>query len=97
MIHRKGCALPGIAQTVRGSNDWEEIVVTENENARITVIPGLLGGKPTIRGLRISVEHVFRALSNGVPESELLADYPDLEPEDFRACYVYQNGRLRIR
>jgi uncharacterized protein (DUF433 family) len=65
------------------------VAVTASWNSRITVIPGLLGGKPTIRGLRVSVEHVLRALSNGVPESELLTDYPDLEPEDLRACYAY--------
>jgi len=51
--------------------------------------PHVLAGKPTIRGLRISVEHVFLALSNGVPDVELLADYPDLEPGDLRACYAY--------
>jgi uncharacterized protein (DUF433 family) len=56
---------------------------------RITLNPAVLAGKPTVRGLRISVEHVLRALSSGVPESELLADYPDLEPEDLRACLAY--------
>ncbi len=56
---------------------------------RITVDPAVLVGKPTIRGLRISVEQILRARANGVPEEELLADYPDLEPEDFQACYAY--------
>lgn len=56
---------------------------------RITMDPAILGGKPTIRGLRISVEQVFRALSGGVPESEILADYPDLQPDDLQACYAY--------
>lgn len=55
----------------------------------ITIDPAVLGGKPTVRGLRIGVEHIFRALSAGVPEAELLADYPDLTPEDLRACYAY--------
>lgn len=49
----------------------------------------VLAGKPTVRGLRVSVEQVIRALSNGVPESELLADYPDLRPEDLKACLGY--------
>jgi uncharacterized protein (DUF433 family) len=57
--------------------------------SRITWNDAILAGKPTIRGLRISVEHVVRALSNGVPERELLADYPDLEPDDLRACLAY--------
>jgi len=56
---------------------------------RITINPAILGGKPTIRGLRISVEHIFRALSAGVPENEILADYPDLERDDLKACYAY--------
>lgn len=57
--------------------------------ARITVDERVLVGKPTVRGLRISVEHVLRALANGVPEAELLADYPDLELDDIRACLNY--------
>lgn len=42
--------------------------------ARITWDSAVLSGKPTIRGLRISVEHLLRALADGVPEQELLAD-----------------------
>ena len=63
--------------------------MTNTLHERISIDPGVLAGKPAIRGLRISVEHIFRALSAGVPEAELLADYPDLEPEDLRACYAY--------
>jgi uncharacterized protein (DUF433 family) len=62
------------------NEDWE---------SRIVLNPAVLIGKPTIRGLRISVEHILRALSSGVPESEILADYPDLEPDDLRACLAY--------
>ncbi len=56
---------------------------------RITVDPAVLAGKPTIRGLRISVEQVLQALGAGVPPEELLADYPDLEPDDLQACIMY--------
>jgi uncharacterized protein (DUF433 family) len=56
---------------------------------RITLDPNVLAGKPTIRGMRLSVEHVLRALGAGIPEVELLAEYPDLEPEDLRACLTY--------
>jgi uncharacterized protein (DUF433 family) len=63
--------------------------MTDDWQTRITLNPAVLAGKPTIRGLRISVEHILRALSSGVPESELLAEYPDLEPEDLRACLAY--------
>lgn len=53
---------------------------------RITTNGGVLAGKPTVRGLRISVEQILRALAERVPEDEILADYPDLEPDDLRAC-----------
>jgi uncharacterized protein (DUF433 family) len=71
------------------SPDWRQ---------RITADPRVLVGKPTVRGLRISVEQVLRAKAAGVPDDELLRDYPDLEPADLAACLAYeQNGRLRIR
>jgi uncharacterized protein (DUF433 family) len=56
---------------------------------RITVNPGILVGKPTIRGMRISVEQILDALAAGVPEQELLEDYPALEPDDIRAVFLY--------
>jgi uncharacterized protein (DUF433 family) len=63
----------------------------ENRQAlleRITVNAKVLVGKPTIRGLRISVEQVLDALAAGVSEQELLEEYPDLEPEDIRAVVL---------
>lgn len=63
--------------------------MSEEWESRIVLNPAVLAGKPTIRGLRISVEHILRALSSGVPESEILAEYPDLESEDLRACLAY--------
>ena len=56
---------------------------------RITVNPGILVGKPTIRGMRISVEQILDALAAGVAEQELLEDYPALEPDDIRAVMLY--------
>ena len=56
---------------------------------RIKVNPNVLVGKPTIRGLRISVEQILTALANGVPSDDLLRDYPELEPEDILACLLY--------
>jgi uncharacterized protein (DUF433 family) len=56
---------------------------------RITVDPKVMVGKPTIRGLRITVEQILRALSNGIPAAELLEDYPELEPADVRAVLCY--------
>ena len=49
---------------------------------RITTTPGKLAGKPCIRGLRISVTDVMRAMAAYDTRESLLADYPDLEPED---------------
>ena len=60
---------------------------------RITLNPTVPAGEPTIRGLRSSVEHVCRARSAGVPESELVAEYPDLEPDGLRACMAYAADR----
>jgi uncharacterized protein (DUF433 family) len=57
--------------------------------ARITVNPRIMTGKPVIRGLRITVEQLLRALSGGVTEQELLDDYPELEKEDFFAVFAY--------
>lgn len=56
---------------------------------RITVEPGVMTGKPTIRGLRITVEQILKALANGITKDELLEDYPELEPEDIPAVLLY--------
>jgi uncharacterized protein (DUF433 family) len=56
---------------------------------RIVVNPKVLVGKPTIRGLRISVEQILKALAAGVPVDDLLKDYPELEPEDIQAAIAY--------
>jgi uncharacterized protein (DUF433 family) len=62
--------------------------MTELEN-RITSNPDVLLGKPTIRGLRISVEQILKALSAGVSPTDLLEDYPELEPEDLQAVFAF--------
>jgi len=64
-------------------------MATDDLLGRITTDPEVLGGKPIIRGMRVSVEHILKALAAGVPEDELLADIPILEPEDIRACLAY--------
>ena len=57
--------------------------------ARITVNPQVLVGKPAIRGMRISVEQVLRALAAGQTVQELLEEYPVLEAADISACLLY--------
>jgi uncharacterized protein (DUF433 family) len=56
---------------------------------RITVDPDVLVGKPTIRGLRISVEQILKALAAGVTTQDLLRDYPELEEDDIKASLLY--------
>ncbi|MBF0537543.1 MAG: DUF433 domain-containing protein [Nitrospirae bacterium] len=56
---------------------------------RITIIPDVMVGKPTIRGLRITVEQVLRAIASGVTREDLLEDYPELEMEDISAALLY--------
>lgn len=56
---------------------------------RITVSPDVCHGKPCIRGLRYPVETMLELLSAGMTPEDLLADYPDLEPEDIRAVLLY--------
>ena len=61
----------------------------QNLKSRITLLPEIMVGKPTIRGLRISVEQILLALARGISEEELLIEYPELEREDFHAIYNY--------
>ena len=56
---------------------------------RITFNPQQCGGRPCIRGMRIRVVDVLDLLAAGVPEKEILEDYPDLEAEDIRACLQF--------
>ena len=60
---------------------------------RITSEAGKCGGKPCIRGLRIRVTDVLDMLAANVPASEILADFPDLEPEDIQAVLVFAAQR----
>jgi uncharacterized protein (DUF433 family) len=56
---------------------------------RITANPEIFGGKPIIRGMRISVELILSLLAQGETPEAILDDYPELEPEDIRACLAY--------
>jgi uncharacterized protein (DUF433 family) len=59
---------------------------------RLAANPEIFGGKPIIWGMRIPVELILSLLAQGVPVEEILADYPDLEPEDVRACIAYAHA-----
>ncbi|MDI6744713.1 MAG: DUF433 domain-containing protein [Thermodesulfovibrionales bacterium] len=64
-------------------------MIRENLLKRITVNPKVMVGKPTIRGLRITVEQILKALAGGITAEELLEDYPELEKEDIHAAILY--------
>ena len=62
---------------------------------RITLEPGKRGGKPCIRGLRITVQDVLEWLAGGVSAQDILADYPQLAAEDIQAALAYAADRER--
>lgn len=61
---------------------------------RITFDPRVMGGKPCIRGLRVTVGTIVGLLASGHSETEVLAAYPYLEPEDIRAALAYAAWRV---
>ena len=61
----------------------------------VTVEPGKRGGKPCIRGLRITVCDILEYLASGMTEAEIIADFPDLTREDIRACLAFAADRER--
>jgi uncharacterized protein (DUF433 family) len=65
--------------------------------SRITTEPGKLGGKPCVRGMRISVADILEYLAADMSISEILADFPYLEREDILACLAYAAERERER
>lgn len=65
-------------------------------NERITLEAGKRGGRPCIRGLRITVYDVLAMLAEGMTEAEILEDFPELEPDDIRACLAYAARREQL-
>ncbi len=68
---------------------------------RITVDPHQMGGVPCLRSLRIPVATVVSMVAEGMPESEILRSYPDLEPADIKESLLYaaqllQEGELPL-
>lgn len=60
---------------------------------RITLEAGKRGGKPCIRGLRITVYDVLSMLSNGMTQADIIEDFPELEPADIQAALAYAADR----
>ena len=59
----------------------------------ITIEPGKRGGKPCIRGMRMTVYDVLEYLASGMTQHEILEDFPYLTEEDIRACLAYAADR----
>lgn len=63
----------------------------------ITIEPGKRGGKPCIRGMRMTVYDVLEYLASGMTEQQVLADFPNLTIDDIRACLAYSADRERMQ
>ena len=66
--------------------DYRKIIMIEADK---------MGGKPCVRGLRITVSDVLDYLASGMTEGEIMADFPDLTSEDIRACLAFAADRER--
>jgi len=64
---------------------------------RITLDPAVMGGKPCIRGQRITVATVLGLLAAERSRDEILKAYPYLEPEDIDQCLAYAAWRMEER
>lgn len=65
-----------------------------NHIKRITFDPAVMGGKPCIRGMRVTVGMILGLLAAGRTEQEILKAYPYLEPEDLREALAYAAWRV---
>jgi uncharacterized protein (DUF433 family) len=61
----------------------------------ITIEPDKRGGKPCIRGLRITVYDVLDYMASGMSDADILSDFPDLTSEDLKACLAFAADRER--
>jgi uncharacterized protein (DUF433 family) len=61
----------------------------------ITIDPNKRGGKPCVRGLRITVYEVLEYLASDMSEAQILEDFPDLTREDLKACIAFAADRER--
>ena len=75
--------------------EGEELKMTTQQGERLTIEPGKRGGKPCIRGMRITVYDVLEYLAAGMTSQEILEDFPYLTQEDILACLSYAAERER--
>lgn len=65
--------------------------------SRITINPEICHGKPTIRNTRYTVDLILDLLSAGMNESEIIEDYPTLEPNDIKACLSFASQLAKVK
>ena len=69
--------------------------MNDSWRSRITIEPGKRGGRPCIRGMRITVYDVLSYLAAGMTAAEVLDDFPYLTQEDIQACFAFAAERER--
>lgn len=69
----------------------------DTENSRITMDPAVMGGKPCIRGMRVTVGTILGLITSGTSHREILSLYPYLEQEDITAALRYATWRSEER
>jgi len=62
---------------------------------RITIKPGIMGGKPTVRGLRFPVGDILELMATGMSENEILDQHPILQREDIYAALLYASLKIK--
>jgi uncharacterized protein (DUF433 family) len=77
------------ARIAREHRIKKEITMGPNLLERIQVNPGIFGGKPNIRGMRMAVEHVLGMLAAGDTPAKILEEYPLLQSDDIQACLLF--------
>lgn len=93
-MQRPGVGLRRVRFVMYAGDTFEASTGRDNMNDRellshITSNPEIFGGKPIIRGMRISVELMLSLLAQGETVEGILADYPDLTRADIQACLAY--------
>lgn len=81
-----GLLVPTLTESYPRPMAWQGIITLE---------PGKRGGRPCVRGMRITVADVLGWLAVGMTHEEILSDYPELTEEDIRACLSYAADRER--
>ena len=70
-------------------------VAAPSYSSILTIEPGKRGGRPCIRGMRITVQDVLEYLASGITEDEILRDFPELTRDDIKACLAFAADRER--